>query len=294
MTLFLETKVMKPKERKAHMNKAVVPHISILMALVLQLTKSSKAPANARPNGWSQPTQRMLDQIVSQVEGVVRENGDLRDKLRQITEHVKKSERSPGNDEQGRTVAVYNAGGGVDLNEVVRRVDLQETKTLDLELLLEEANKLVENLANQNARQESELRAANELVRRLERRLEAQDHVLSIRNVAMADLEQFVRQQQMSSYDGTLLWRITDFAKRKQDAISGNQPSFYSPCFYTSRQGYKMCARVYLNGDGMGRGTHISVFFTVMRGQFDALLLIRESTLFIGGVAWGFRGEGHQ
>ena len=33
-----------------------------------------------------------------------------------------------------------------------------------------------------------------------------------------------------------------------------------------------MCARIYLNGDGMGRGTHISVFFVVMRGQYDALL----------------------
>ena len=33
-----------------------------------------------------------------------------------------------------------------------------------------------------------------------------------------------------------------------------------------------MCLRVYLNGDGEGRGTHISVFFVVMRGEFDALL----------------------
>jgi len=37
-----------------------------------------------------------------------------------------------------------------------------------------------------------------------------------------------------------------------------------------------MCARIYLNGDGMGRGTHISVYFVVMcgrlRGQYDALL----------------------
>ncbi len=33
-----------------------------------------------------------------------------------------------------------------------------------------------------------------------------------------------------------------------------------------------MCGRVYLNGDGMGKGTHISLFFTVMRGDYDALL----------------------
>jgi len=33
-----------------------------------------------------------------------------------------------------------------------------------------------------------------------------------------------------------------------------------------------MCARIYLNGDGMGKGTHVSLFFVVQRGTYDALL----------------------
>ncbi len=33
-----------------------------------------------------------------------------------------------------------------------------------------------------------------------------------------------------------------------------------------------MRIRVYLNGDGMGKGTHISLFFVVCRGTYDALL----------------------
>lgn len=53
-------------------------------------------------------------------------------------------------------------------------------------------------------------------------------------------------------------------------------PHPYSPpnpaAFYTSRYGYKMCLRVYLNGDGTGRGTHLSLFFVVMKGPHDALL----------------------
>jgi TNF receptor-associated factor 2 len=49
-------------------------------------------------------------------------------------------------------------------------------------------------------------------------------------------------------------------------------PSPTSPAFYTSRYGYKMCLRVYLNGDGTGRGTHLSLFFVVMKGPNDALL----------------------
>ena len=38
------------------------------------------------------------------------------------------------------------------------------------------------------------------------------------------------------------------------------------------RNGYKMCIRVYLNGDGTGYKTHLSLFFVLMKGEFDALL----------------------
>jgi TNF receptor-associated factor 3 len=48
--------------------------------------------------------------------------------------------------------------------------------------------------------------------------------------------------------------------------------SLYSQPFYTSRYGYKLCARVYLNGDGVGRGSHISFFLVVMQGDYDELL----------------------
>ena len=36
--------------------------------------------------------------------------------------------------------------------------------------------------------------------------------------------------------------------------------------------GYKLFGRVYLNGDGSGKTTHVSVFIVIARGTFDALL----------------------
>ncbi len=33
-----------------------------------------------------------------------------------------------------------------------------------------------------------------------------------------------------------------------------------------------MCARVYLNGDGLGKNTHLSFFFVLMQGSYDVLL----------------------
>ena len=56
------------------------------------------------------------------------------------------------------------------------------------------------------------------------------------------------------------------------DAQSERQTSVYSPPFYSSPNGYKMRARLYLNGDGNARRTHMSLFFVLMRGRNDAIL----------------------
>ena len=87
-------------------------------------------------------------------------------------------------------------------------------------------------------------------------------------------LDQELRLQllERATYNGVLLWKIDDFGRRRKEAVDGVTMSLYSIPFYTSRHGYKMCARVYLNGDGMGKGTHLSLFFVVMKGPFDALL----------------------
>ena len=108
--------------------------------------------------------------------------------------------------------------------------------------------------------------------RRSEQRMESIEHALALRNVTLADLEEYVKKQEFLSYDGQLTWKITEYARKRSEAVNGQKVSFYSPSFYTSRYGYKMCARIYLNGDGMGRGTHISLFFVVMRGEYDAIL----------------------
>lgn len=74
------------------------------------------------------------------------------------------------------------------------------------------------------------------------------------------------------SYNGTLIWQIINYRQRKQEAREQKVLSLYSQPFYTDQFGYKMCLRVYLNGDGMGRGSHVSVYFVVMKGKYDALL----------------------
>ncbi|XP_069765726.1 TNF receptor-associated factor 3-like isoform X2 [Narcine bancroftii] len=98
------------------------------------------------------------------------------------------------------------------------------------------------------------------------------DEMLGVHEVRMADIDLRFQMLETASYNGRLIWKIQDYERRKREAVSGKTLSLYSQPFYTSSFGYKMCARVYLNGDGMGKGTHLSVFFVVMRGEYDSLL----------------------
>lgn len=106
----------------------------------------------------------------------------------------------------------------------------------------------------------------------LERRAERIENQLALQDVQMAELDLKLQLLEATSYDGVLIWKIDNYKRRKHDAVTGKTPSLYSPPFYTSRFGYKMCARIYLNGDGQGKGSHISMFFVVMRSEYDALL----------------------
>ncbi|CAF1205586.1 unnamed protein product [Adineta ricciae] len=79
-------------------------------------------------------------------------------------------------------------------------------------------------------------------------------------------------EQQVTSNDGILIWKITGVSTKFNDARSERQTSIYSPPFRSSPSGYLMRARLYLFGDGNARRTHISLFFVLLRGQHDSIL----------------------
>ncbi|CAF2842097.1 unnamed protein product [Rotaria sp. Silwood2] len=102
--------------------------------------------------------------------------------------------------------------------------------------------------------------------------LEGVKQTQEILNQDLASLQERINDIQYVSYDGTFVWKITHFQEKMTDAQSERQTSIYSPPFYSSPTGYKMRARLYLNGDGNARRTHMSLFFVLMRGSNDPIL----------------------
>uniref|UniRef100_A0A1A9WDL9 TNF receptor-associated factor 4 n=1 Tax=Glossina brevipalpis TaxID=37001 RepID=A0A1A9WDL9_9MUSC len=74
------------------------------------------------------------------------------------------------------------------------------------------------------------------------------------------------------NYTGTLLWKITDWSVKMSEAKGKDGLELVSPPFFTSQYGYKLQASMFLNGNGPGENTHVSVYIKVLPGEYDALL----------------------
>ena len=61
-----------------------------------------------------------------------------------------------------------------------------------------------------------------------------------------------------------MTFKLTNFTSKK-----GERTIFYSSSFYSSPGGYLLIIRVDANGDGVGEGTHVSVFCAVKKGRHD-------------------------
>nr|XP_025046307.1 TNF receptor-associated factor 2 isoform X2 [Pelodiscus sinensis] len=156
--------------------------------------------------------------------------------------------------------------------ELQRRCEALERKTITFENIVCVLNREVERVSLTAEAYNRQHRLDQEKIEILGNKVRQLERSIGLKDLAMADMEQKIHDMEASTYDGVFIWKITEFARKRQEAIAGRCPAIFSPAFYTSRYGYKMCLRVYLNGDGTGRGTHLSLFFVVMKGPSDALL----------------------
>lgn len=89
--------------------------------------------------------------------------------------------------------------------------------------------------------------------------LKEQADLIKAQDKRVGDLEKIANSQ--------LIWRIEDYTRKLKEAKAGNGDTLFSPTFTTSKHGYRLCASVCLNGDGKGKGTHMSVFISVLKGE---------------------------
>ncbi|XP_078406598.1 TNF receptor-associated factor 2 [Cetorhinus maximus] len=158
------------------------------------------------------------------------------------------------------------------LEDVQKRCVTLKHKAETFENIVCVLNREVERASVSMTAYEQQHKLDQEKIEALQTKVRQMERATALKDLAIAELELKFQAFEYSTDNGIFIWKISDFSRRRQDAKSQRSPAIFSPAFYTSKYGYKMCLRVYLNGDGVGRGTHMSLFFVIMKGNYDSLL----------------------
>ena len=239
---------MKRGELRQHLNNGLINHVQLLLRYCLAFV-SQLGNYIPRPE-FTETMQKIRDDITDVRSGLAEKFVMLVGKLTGLERRIETLESSGGGDARLR-------------NEVS-----------EMKIKLRDLTAECSNLRERNMSLEREVRDKTLIIDRSQSRMDQIDESVALNTVKITDLEShrgMRAQQTIHSYNGTLLWKIEGYQRKRQDAINGVKTALYSTPFYSAQYGYKMCAKIYMNGDGFGKGSHLSLFFVVMRGDYDAL-----------------------
>lgn len=135
----------------------------------------------------------------------------------------------------------------------------------DIEELKAENQKLKVQVKEQNQKLKDQLDEQNLKIAEILRSVS-----MSSKEVAIAESP---KEEPKSTNDPSIIPVLIIFNNYQQHTI------WWSPPFYTHPQGYKMCLKVFPNGNRSGEHTHMSVYVNILKGEFDDKL------------QWPFRGD---
>lgn len=72
-------------------------------------------------------------------------------------------------------------------------------------------------------------RLDQEKIENLSNKVSQLERTIMVRDLQLSETEQLVRELQYCTYDGIFVWKISDFSRRRQDAVAGRAPAMFSP-----------------------------------------------------------------
>ncbi|XP_070531911.1 TNF receptor-associated factor 2-like [Ptychodera flava] len=198
-----------------HGDGAVEVHMQLLLTETIKVKSFSES--YKRNTRHINKTTALVTQHQNSVEILQARVKDLENDLKKVNERathspaLEDSESVQRQLEKTKNIAV----------EIKNKIDVLETRATNSEGVVAVLSREVERLA-------AAIRAAMEEDKRFKERLEAmmnklkaQDKVMALKDVTLAEHDLRIQSLEMASYDGVLTWKITDFARKRRDAISG-------------------------------------------------------------------------
>jgi len=162
---------------------------------------------------------------------------------------------------------------------MIQRADakshLQTDMTLHLDLACVKLNKTEDQLRNTQEELHRTQEKFEETTRKLEEKFEETTRKLQEKfeeTTTKLTEKVIALENKEMQYSGEHTWKISGFSEILRQAKSGETTSIDSVPFYTGKYGYKFRIGLYPNGNGSGKNTHLSVFFFLMKGDYDDVL----------------------
>ena len=92
---------------------------------------------------------------------------------------------------------------------------------------------------------ERQRRMERELIDNMDRKVRSMERLIAMKDATINELNIRLTSVEQTSYDGTLLWRVSEVQKKRQEAVTGGVTSVYSPPFFTSRTGRLHVIHIY-------------------------------------------------
>jgi len=140
---------------------------------------------------------------------------------------------------------------------------------------------------NQSIRAETQaIKAENQSIRAETQAIKAENQEIKAENQAIKAENQAIKAENRA---------LQETVKQLQSCVNPTPPFYFtlsnvkhhmqedlkwtSPPFYSHAGGYKMCIVIFANGYGVAKGTHLSLYIGIMRGEYDDQL------------QWPFKGK---
>lgn len=144
--------------------------------------------------------------------------------------------RLPSNDE---AQSAEGAGINIDAN----KFSAVEIKVGTFEGIVTTLHREIERVLNVLDDRQKDMEIIKRDCEEKANKIEELERKLAYSEVQVTQLSQNVLSKDNCSFNGELVWRIENWSEVRAKAVAGTVTSLFSPPFYTSKYGYKMCVR---------------------------------------------------
>ena len=153
--------------------------------------------------------------------------------------------------------------------------NMQEEFKETIRKLEEKYEKVTRKLEEKVGETKKEVEKQKEVTRRLEEKFgETKREVEEKYEEVTRKLEDKVNvpdhENRLTQFPEEYTWKISRFSKMQSQAKSGEKTAIFSSPFYY--YGYKFKLELLPNGVSQTKGTHLSIYFCIMKGDYDANL----------------------